>query len=215
MKNIYILPTDKPSRLVIDTIENKLYYQPILHNKTVNVLTQNLYITSDEEIEDCWVLNTHTNEVYFLKSYYGIQPITKKIILTTDLNLIDDGVQEITNTFAEWFVENPTCEYVEVEKYGHTPEEPYGYWIIISKEEPKQENISFEPFDKEKASSITKEGQKLIKQMQSVMEQKDSKQEERMYSEEEVLELLLKSKIETSNLYYEDMKDWFEQNKKD
>jgi hypothetical protein len=38
---------------------------------------------------------------------------------------------------------------------------------------------------------------------------------ERMYSEEEVLELLLKSKIETSNLYYEDMKDWFEQNKKD
>lgn len=38
---------------------------------------------------------------------------------------------------------------------------------------------------------------------------------ERMYSEEEVLELLLKSKIETSNLYYEDMKNWFEQNKKD
>jgi hypothetical protein len=39
-------------------------------------------------------------------------------------------------------------------------------------------------------------------------------QQERMYSEEEVLELLLRSKIETSNLYYEDMKDWFEQFKK-
>jgi len=39
-------------------------------------------------------------------------------------------------------------------------------------------------------------------------------QAERMYSEEEVLELLLKSKIETSNLYYEDMKEWFEQFKK-
>lgn len=39
-------------------------------------------------------------------------------------------------------------------------------------------------------------------------------QEERMYSEEEVLELILKSKIETSNLYYEDMKEWFEQFKK-
>ena len=38
---------------------------------------------------------------------------------------------------------------------------------------------------------------------------------ERMYSEEEVLELLLKSKIETSNLYYEDMKEWFKQFKKD
>jgi hypothetical protein len=40
------------------------------------------------------------------------------------------------------------------------------------------------------------------------------KSKERMYSEEEVLELLLKSKIETSNLYYEDMKEWFEQFKK-
>jgi len=39
-------------------------------------------------------------------------------------------------------------------------------------------------------------------------------QAQRMYSEEEVLELLLKSKIETSNLYYEDMKEWFEQFKK-
>jgi hypothetical protein len=39
-------------------------------------------------------------------------------------------------------------------------------------------------------------------------------QAERMYSEEEVLELLLRSKIETANLYYEDMKDWFEQFKK-
>ena len=41
-----------------------------------------------------------------------------------------------------------------------------------------------------------------------------SSQTEIMYSEEEVLELLLKSKIETSNLYYEDMKEWFEQFKK-
>ena len=39
-------------------------------------------------------------------------------------------------------------------------------------------------------------------------------QAERMYSGEEVLELILKSKIETSNLYYEDMKEWFEQFKK-
>ena len=36
----------------------------------------------------------------------------------------------------------------------------------------------------------------------------------KLYSEEEVLELLLKSKIETSNLYYEDMKNWFETIKK-
>ena len=32
--------------------------------------------------------------------------------------------------------------------------------------------------------------------------------------QEEALELLLRSKIKTANLYYEDMKDWFEQFKK-
>ena len=52
MKNIHLLPTEKPSRLMIDTIENKLYFQPILHEKTANVLTQHIYITSDEEIKD-------------------------------------------------------------------------------------------------------------------------------------------------------------------
>ena len=39
-------------------------------------------------------------------------------------------------------------------------------------------------------------------------------QANKMYSEEEVLELLLRSKIETTNHYYEDMKEWFEQFKK-
>jgi hypothetical protein len=52
MRNISVLPTKKPSRLMIDTIENKLYLQPILHEKTANVLTQNIYITSDEEIKE-------------------------------------------------------------------------------------------------------------------------------------------------------------------
>jgi hypothetical protein len=51
-------------------------------------------------------------------------------------------------------------------------------------------------------------------QKQDTEENSAKWQAEKMYSEEEVLELLLKSKIETSNLYYEDMKDWFEQFKK-
>jgi len=41
-----------------------------------------------------------------------------------------------------------------------------------------------------------------------------AEQDKNKWSNEEVLELLLKSKIETSNLYYEDMKEWFEQFKK-
>ena len=40
-------------------------------------------------------------------------------------------------------------------------------------------------------------------------------QSKRMYSEEEVLDLILKSKIETAYLYYEEMEEWFEQFKKE
>jgi hypothetical protein len=32
--------------------------------------------------------------------------VAKKIILTTDLDLIKDGVQSIDNEFLEWFVKN-------------------------------------------------------------------------------------------------------------
>jgi hypothetical protein len=42
-------------------------------------------------------------------------PDIKKIILTTDPQLIADGVQAIDDEFLEWFVKNPSCERVEVE----------------------------------------------------------------------------------------------------
>ena len=116
-RNLWIIPTDKPSRLIFDKEENILLplqeedfwmqHQDLIEN-------QQIYITSDEEIKDFWVLNTHTNEVYFLKGFYGIQSITKKIILTTDPKLIADGVQSIDDNFLRWFVNNPSCEEVEV-----------------------------------------------------------------------------------------------------
>jgi hypothetical protein len=39
----------------------------------------------------------------------------KKTILTTDTELIKDGVQPIPENFLVWFVNNPSCEYVQVE----------------------------------------------------------------------------------------------------
>ena len=41
----------------------------------------------------------------------------KKIILTTDQDLIEDGVQAIDDEFLEWFVKNPSCERVRVGKF--------------------------------------------------------------------------------------------------
>jgi hypothetical protein len=144
MKNINVIPTDKPSRLILQGSEVVLSkYLEI--NEGFSEFNQHIYITSDEEIKDCWVLNTHTNKVYFLKYYYGIQPITKKIILTTDQDLIKDGVQAIDDTFLEWFVNNPSCESVEIDldydsKLRIINGKNFGYYsAIIPQEEPKQD----------------------------------------------------------------------------
>ena len=152
MKNINLISTDKPSRLLIDTIENKLYYQPILHNKTVNVLTQHIYITSNEEIKmDDWYLddtNSVRQAITECESYWTHRKKYQKIILTTDQDLIKDGVQAIDDEFLEWFVKNPSCEEVEVDKQKEILGEVAGttyidfnYKIIIPIEEPKQETL--------------------------------------------------------------------------
>ena len=70
----------------------------------------------------------------------------KKIILTTDQDLIKDGVQTIDDEFLEWFVKNPSCEFVEVKEKQHFEADKskrinplngvyYSYKIIIPQEE--------------------------------------------------------------------------------
>ena len=87
------------------------------------------------DLEECVI---HYKGNYYLKTDVGY----KKIILTTDQDLIKDGVQDIDDEFLEWFIENPSCERVEVESMINmvqfTPRE-FIYKIIIPKEEPKQE----------------------------------------------------------------------------
>jgi hypothetical protein len=67
----------------------------------------------------------------------------KKIILTTDIDLIKDGVQGIDDDFLEWFVKNPSCEFVRAIQTNEVTQLVHGnnahYKIIIPKEEPKQE----------------------------------------------------------------------------
>jgi hypothetical protein len=134
MKNIHILPTDKPSRLFIwgDKLRlGELVDSPDYFPK----LNQNIYITSDEEIkEGDWFMDDNNS----LKTSYKLSHVQfanpKKIILTTDQDLIKDGVQAIDDEFLEWFVMNPSCEEVDVLK---CPIE--GLYTVIPKEEPKQE----------------------------------------------------------------------------
>jgi len=147
MKNLYVIPTDKPSRLRYN-LSNVLVFTEELYRDYGKEANQNIYITSDEEIkEGDWYYWTVTNSVQKakkdnLKRLPKISDGSHKIILTTDQDLINDGIQSIDDGFLEWFVKNPSCEEVEVER-SCLDETAFmyniiTYKIIIPQEEPKQ-----------------------------------------------------------------------------
>ena len=114
MKNLHLIPTDKPSRLYL-TKEGFYFLLPNIKGNDVKL--QHIYITSSEEIkEGDWHFK---NDKMVTKSHI-IDDTCKKIILTTDQSL--DGVQAIPNDFLEWFVNNPSCEFVDVVKEMYMPQ---------------------------------------------------------------------------------------------
>ena len=146
MKNIHIIPTEKYSDLVHSTNQYgglflSRHYSPM---KDMGDSYQNIYITSDEEIkEEGYVF--WEGKVYkyreFMKMRTPVYTDYFSIILTTDQDLIKDGVQKIDDKFLEWFVKNPSCEKVEVEttreRNGYHSKHKKRYKIIIPQEEPK------------------------------------------------------------------------------
>jgi hypothetical protein len=133
-----------------------------------------------EGLNGDWFYNTLYN---FIARTGDITPYDFKIILTTNNLLIKDGVQAIDDDFLEWFVKNPSCEFVEVAdiwKMG-IPSTHDSYQLIIPQEEPKQETLE-EFIDKVDTPSdfdqfTFDEGIRVGAKWQA----------ERMYSEEEVL----------------------------
>jgi hypothetical protein len=128
MKNIHLIPTDKPSRLHNKNGElgnypsTKLYIEDFKGNQHNSF---HIYITSDEEIKQVDWFYDGDGELCKYTSDYVVNPNgwndNKKIILTTDGDLIKDGVQKIDDEFIEWFVNNPRCEWVEVKKEMYMP----------------------------------------------------------------------------------------------
>jgi hypothetical protein len=160
MENIHLLPTEKPSRLFYNKKDSIF----TIDNDFENVIEEdwfqdyNIYITSNEEIkEDDWVFDIFKNACPVIRQLkteeevLGVQEIEFKIILTTDPELIADGVQAIDDNFLEWFVKNPSCENVEVEHFGtccgnqsitqciNCKKYNPVYKIIIPQEESKQD----------------------------------------------------------------------------
>ena len=118
MKNLNLLPTDQPSRLLLSNKGNLQFLKDNSStnpNNHFNGIYQHIYITNNEVIKegvDQWYLDKVLNEPY---NSGGAQYSSKQdvIILTTDQDLIKDGVQAIDDEFLEWFVKNPSCESVE------------------------------------------------------------------------------------------------------
>ena len=123
--------------------------------KNLYKIQDELYIVSNNEdiSENCWII---TSGKLVQVSYLLSDEVAKgfKVILTTDQDLIKDGVQAIDDEFLNWFVKNPGCEEVEVEKICNncgdincihaicssqiSKNKGVTYKITIPKEEPKQ-----------------------------------------------------------------------------
>lgn len=159
MKNIHVLPTDEPSRL-FNCFGKLGIGDYVATRENIQVTNQHIYITNSEEIKEgdwCFYLNRfgggniicqaykhfddermlYDDGTYNRKLGEGITPLNedcKKIILTTDQDLIKDGVQAIDDDFLEWFIKNTSCEEVEVETF-FVPRKTIGndsnYKIII------------------------------------------------------------------------------------
>jgi hypothetical protein len=144
MKNIHLLPTDKGQRIT-KTNKGTFLFCSVVAKDFIETRKDysgfHLYITNDEEIkEGDYFWKPDCNMIF--KAEYTPHKGCQKIILTTDQDLIADGVQAIDDTFLEWFVKNPSCNSVVV-KYQYWKEindvGKYTYKIIIPQEEhPKQ-----------------------------------------------------------------------------
>jgi hypothetical protein len=142
MKNVHLIPTDKQSRLgrFVDT-GNLFLRTPNDLPRGENV---NVYITNSEDIKDGYVTDGENLFKVISNNFKTLRCTdkdnnliklhelrVKKIILTTDPELIKDGVQEIPNDFLEWFVNSPSCQYDGYKDIAWDQ-------IITLKEKPKQ-----------------------------------------------------------------------------
>jgi hypothetical protein len=212
MKNVHLLPVEKPSRLIFDKEDNiylSLQDEPVFMEHQDLCENQNIYITNDAEIEfDDYYLG-EDNNLYCLVT--KVNSNGKKIILTTDHELIEEGIQAIDDEFLEWFVKNPSCESVEVDKNWNYPlDKRWEYKIIIPKETLSTKLHIGEVVDESYPEAFRK--QQTLEEVYEAFKKTDvyineiKQKQERMYSEID-LEVAFFEGRENSLTFIE----WFEQ----
>jgi hypothetical protein len=185
--------------------------------KNLYKIEDELYIISNTENvdENCWII---TDGKLVQVSYLLSDEVAKgnKVILTTNKLLIKDGVQDIDDKFLEWFVENPSCEYVEVDESKYFDGSHGEYIIIIPQEEPKQETLEeaaekwvFETNGHKWSNNDNTAGDNY-----GSFKAGAEWQAKKSYSEEDLKLAYNDGQASIINKSYTRTEEWFEQNKK-
>jgi len=206
MKNVYVLPHSeigfdpkKSTNIYITTNE-----KPKLNDWVLDILDNVMFRVTEEDI-----LTTELD---------GLPFNFKKIILTTDEELIKEGVQAIDDEFLEWFVENPSCESVIVNKtnkigwcsidlldkkhdlskgiYNAIMQDAnkFEYKILLPKEEPKpytQDDYFNDEFPQEEPKQECKDCNTSLEDCTCIEDTIDMKQE----TIEEVAEIFVSNRF--------------------
>lgn len=124
MKNIYLLNTEMPTdgivigrnagvsfteyreeliKLPVETFRGN-YYEPV-----------NIYITSEDKIE----LNDYIVDNWQVEKWKDRSSLLgkKKVIMTTDKQLISERIQEVDDGFLDWIIQNHDTNYIKIEEY--------------------------------------------------------------------------------------------------
>lgn len=165
MKNIFLKETDKPSYLfIIDKSKMFVPEAPYLSYTTVGgrvhktegsdiYRPQFIYITNAEKFKkDEWV----TDGIEVIKASSKVVDAQglvnrrdwRKVVLTNDTSLIEDGVQEVSSHFLSFYAENPV-DYVRVEKWLDDEGKRFYSLDFPPKEEQKQHIIKMMQNDEE------------------------------------------------------------------
>lgn len=151
MKNIFLIPTPDESRIAVKS-DGLLFLTNHPYPNSPKFANHHIYITKNEDIKEGveqWYLDKVLNEPY---NSGGAQYSSKQdvIVLTDDKKLIADGVQPIPDDFLGWFVDNQTCETIEVvyEPKNYLDVKEGWEYIIIPKEEPSFDDAWLSPMQK-------------------------------------------------------------------
>lgn len=180
MKNIFLVPTKSKSNLYEGNLG-----QPLTETYASANLRKpiGLYITSGKKAKKGdYAVATQGLWRNIVTKITGnpVMDVWEEIILTNDEKLIKDGIQSVPNDFLNWFVENSSCEFVEVEKkmIQHTRGKMiyslgYEYKIILPKlplkctcERPNDNTCDY--CDMQESKQILEDARERAKQQKTI-----------------------------------------------